>query len=98
MCYQSATQGSNYHANWRTHVKIHVLLWKKTMMRVTKKKIWVEVDWQVCSKLPPCTEQAPQQAGSVFLMKALQHPQKFSLVSAWYQLSQGLSCLMVSGS
>jgi hypothetical protein len=35
----------------------------------------------------------------VFLMKALQHPQKFSLVSeAWHQLSQGVSCLMVLGS
>ncbi len=66
MCYQSATQGSNYHSNWRTHVKIHVSLWKKTMMKMTKGKTWVEVDWQARSKLLPCTKQAPQQAGWVF--------------------------------
>ncbi len=99
MCYQSATQGSNYHSNWRTHAKIHVLLWKKTMMKMTKGKTWVEVDWQARSKLLPCTKQAPQQADRVFLMKALQHPQKFSLVSeASYRLSQGVSCWMVLGS
>jgi hypothetical protein len=44
--------------------------------------IWVEVDWQVCSKVLPCTKQVPQQVGWVFFMKGLQHLQKFSLVFA----------------
>ncbi len=105
MCYQSAKVGSNCHLNLRTHVKIHVLLLMNPMMmnQARKVKAQVKVDQQACSKLLPCSEQAPLRARWVFLMKALQllhpdHCKLSSVSSAWYQFSLGLSSLTLSGS
>ncbi len=111
---------SNSRLNYKTHEKkIHallllLLLWlllrkKKRNKKVTKnsKARWAEVDQQACSKLLPCSTEAPQRVHLVFLMTKdpnhqQQYPEKLSLLCpAWYRLSHGLwmrSSLQVLGS